>query len=115
MDDHLKASEAYESVMKASSEYPAIKSKATIELGKALKAHDPSRAADVFLQFYYLFPTHPKSQVALFESCRLRARLLRNWSDEERKLKVDELQRLVAKLENQKERRDLNTYISGLR
>lgn len=114
MDDHAKASEAYESVMKASADYPAIKAKATIELGKALKVQDPARAADIFLQFYYLFPTHSKSQVALFESCRLRARLLKNWSAEERQLKVNELQRLVAKLENQKERRDLKTYIAGL-
>ena len=40
--------------------------------------------------------------------------LLKNWSAEERQLKVNELQRLVAKLENQKERRDLKTYIAGL-
>ena len=114
MDDHVKASEAYESVMKASGDYLAIKAKATIELGKALKAHAPDRAADVFLQFYYMFPTHPKSQVALFESCRLRARLLKNESADEKQLKVNELQRLVSKLENEKERRDLNAFISGL-
>jgi tetratricopeptide (TPR) repeat protein len=113
-DDHLKAAEAYQSVMEASEGYPAIKAKATIELGKALKLRDPSRAADVFLQFYYLFPEHGKSQVALFESCRLRARLLGATAKNERGDQLMELNRLVAKLEKEKDRKDLEAYISEM-
>lgn len=109
--DVQKAAQAFEEVMNRADEYPAIKAKAMIELGKTLKDAEPLKASEVFLQYHYLFPQDSKSQVALLESCRLQAKVLKRWPESDRQQKVSELKRLAQKLKSEKDRRDLMRFI----
>ena len=113
-DRATEAAKAFEDVMTEAEELPAVKTAAMLELGKVLKNADPAKAAGVFLQFYYLFPSHPKSQEALYESCRLQAFSLKKSEASLRELKTKELLRLVEKLEQDQDRLNMKSYIDGL-
>ena len=113
-DRATEAAKAFEDVMNETADLPALKTAAMLELGKALKNVAPVKAAEVFLQFYYLFPGHSKSQEALYESCRLQAFSFKKSEGALRELKTKELLRLVEKLEQDQDRANMKSYIDGL-
>ncbi|MBF0198460.1 MAG: tetratricopeptide repeat protein, partial [Planctomycetes bacterium] len=88
-----------------------LRAEAFIEYGKLLKKRKPLEAANVFLKFYYLFERHPKREQALYQSCRLRVMEFNPKSSRASETKK-EIEVLISKLTNVRERKSLLTRLS---
>jgi outer membrane protein assembly factor BamD (BamD/ComL family) len=114
LDQVDQAIMSLEDVLAGSKAYPSLRAEASLELGKALKKRDAMRSASIFLEFYYRYPKHEKAQEALYESCRLKAMNLDQVAKAQRDQKVIELKRLVSKIERERERESLMTYLASI-
>ena len=114
---HKEAAEAFKQVVDASGQQVSIKAAAMIEYGKSLKRVDPLEAAKVFLEFYYTFKDeeNPDARLpmALYESCRLQISALKKSDEGDRDARKRQVEMLIAKLENPKDRQKLTRYLEG--
>lgn len=116
LGDLPKAAEAFSQVIERAGKQEDLKARAMIEYSKTLKRSEPGKAADVLLEFYYLFPRHTKREEALYESCRLQIVSLKgkDLSDEARKARKAEILRLINKLGQARDRQKLSAYLQGV-
>ena len=115
LDDLPKAAEAFALVIEKAGPQVDLKARAMIEYSKTLKRSEPSKAADVLLEFYYLFPQHSKREEALYESCRLQIVALKakELNERDREARKSEILRLINKLDQARGRQKLSAYLKG--
>ncbi len=104
----------FEQVREGAQSFASLRAQASLALGKALKKRDPDKSALIYLDFFYRFPDHRKAQEALYESCRLKAMSIQGLTIALRQQRITELKRLLTKIDSERERQSLVTYLEGL-
>jgi len=97
----------------AAPKYP-MKSQAMIEYAGALENLDMNLAADVYLQYYYQYPSKKNNENALLKSCHLKLKVLNTTDAKLKKDAKDQLQQLIAKLDNDKDRAQLQSAVESI-
>lgn len=107
----------YQSLVSETVDFQKIRSKAQLGLAECLKNVDQSKAADAYLDFYYLNENHPKREYALYESCKLKIKNLKKnkpaAKDQLQQVK-DELELLIRKISREEERKNLQAFLSEI-
>jgi len=113
--DYQIATQYFQHVFTTALPKHEIKAVAMLEYANALSFLDQHKAADVYLQFYYLFSDHSKREDALLKSCQLRLMFIHNHQKNDMKIEaVEQLKQLIAKIDNDSERVRLLNEVKGL-
>lgn len=82
-----------------------LRASALLEIARLVRETEPRRAADLYYDFYTLYPQHPERQDALVWCCRLNVQSYKRELDgEQRRI---ELERLISKIDSNDDRERL--------
>lgn len=88
-----------------------VRTSAHYQYADCLKKLDPEKAAEAFIDFYYLHPVAKRREEALYEGIRLQIQQLGNTEKQGRYARSTEILKLISRVESREKRDNLNAYL----